>query len=200
MRSLPLIAFVTRHAVELQGLRTAVVGGFCLALAALQLRAQASGQEWPVISGAGWILLLLVAWHLDDRVVAYYRRRIGWVQPRQPLIRLASLISVAVIYVALRGLEVRVHSPVAISALFVAARQLHIGWISGHTYRRHYLVGASGWSVLALAPVLGLPAPALANGWFFALGLSLVCLGWRDHVLLMHTVSFPEESEYVAHV
>ena len=186
MHEIRLLTFITRHTVELQGLRTMIVGGLCLTNAAWRVAGPALGVTLP--PGVVWMALLLVGWHLDERVVAYYRTRMGSVSRLKPARRLIALIVVTLTYMALRAWELRADSQMSFSALFIAALHFHIGQVSGDIYRRHYLIGAGCWAALSLIPVQAFDAEDLATFWLAMIGLSLTLLGWRDHVLLMRWV------------
>lgn len=185
MQEVRIVHFVARHTVELQGLRTALVGGFCLIMATWTIVSAGWATSSMVSHGMAWVGLALVGWHLDDRLVAYYRARMGYVNASRPGLRLLGLLAIALAYWALRALETWAGSPVSISALLLAGVQLHIGLISGRAHRRHYLVGASCWALLALFMVPVVPPEARDVSWLVAIGLSLTVLGWLDHVLLM---------------
>ena len=194
MQELRMVTFVARHTVELQGLRTALVGGLCLTSASWHV-IWAAWTGTPVsTAGVAWIPIVLMGWHLDDRLVTYYHARMGHVRPLRPGRRLLGLVAITLMYVALRVWEVRVESPVAMSALLLAGVQLHIGLISGEAYRRHYVLGAVCWASLSLVPVLALSPGALAVVWLTAMGVTLILLGCRDHVLLMRSLATTGDS------
>ena len=194
MQELRMVTFVARHTVELQGLRTALLGGLCLTGASWYVARAIWTDAAISTEGVAWIPIVLVGWHLDDRLEDYYRARMGHVLPLRPGRRLLGLVAITLTYVALRVFEVRVDSPVAVSALMLAGVQLHIGLISGETYRRHYLLGASCWASLSIVPSVGLSTGALAVVWLTAMGITLVLLGWRDHVLLSRSLTTARES------
>jgi hypothetical protein len=192
-QQLRFLHFVAGHTIELQGLRTALLGGLCLALAAWQtllaLTGTADGERKPE-----WLLLLLIAWHLDDKLVVYYQKRMGVVSPRQPYRRWVALLAITAVFMLLVVSESRAASPIAFSALFLAGVQLHIGLISGNGYRRHYLAGAVVWCALSLVPLLELSPHVLRPGWLFIVGATLMLLGWRDHVVLTRALDHTEEA------
>ena len=194
MQQLRLVSFVAGHTVELQGLRTALLGALCLVVAAWRLGLMISNREADTSQLVPWIPLVLIAWYFDDRLVAYYNTRMGVVFPRYACRRLCALGAMVVTYVLLSVWDAWVNSPVAFSALFLAAVQLHIGLVSGEGYRRHYLVGAAAWCGLSLAPMLMLPPNVRAVFWLSAAGWTLILLGWRDHVLLVRALPESEEA------
>lgn len=189
MQELRMVTFVARHTVELQGLRTALVGGLCLVGASWYMARAVWTGTTVSTEGVAWIPIVVVGWHLDDRLVDYYRARMGHVHPLRAGRRLLGLVAITLLYIALRVFEVRVDSAVSVSALLLAGVQLHIGLISGETYRRHYLFGASCWAGLSLVPMLGLPMGALSVLWLTAMGITLVLLGWRDHLVLSRSLT-----------
>jgi len=197
MQELRVVTFVARHTVELQGLRTALIGGLCLTGASWYVGRAVWTDAAISTEGVGWIPIVLVGWHLDNRLEDYYRARMGHVLPLRPGRRLLGLVTITLMYAALRLFEVRVDSPVAVSALLLAAVQLHIGLISGETYRRHYLLGALCWAGLAVVPILGLSTGALSVFWLTAMGITLIMLGWRDHVVLSRSLTTMGESSDV---
>ena len=200
MQELRMVSFVARHTAELQGLRTALVGGLCLTMVAWCLALSIWDGTAVATQGVSWIPLILLGWHLDDRLEDYYRARMGYVVPFHPARRLMALVAITLTYVALRMFEVQIASPVAMSALFLAGLQLHIGLVSGEAYRRHYVFGAACWAVLSLVPLLALSPGARGVLWLTAMGLTLTLLGWRDHVLLMRSLADAEESADVKDV
>lgn len=193
MQQLKLVSFVAGHTIELQGLRTALLGALCLAMAAWQLGLAIWDPHADSVLMVSWMPLILIGWHLDDRLAAYYDKRMGMVLTRHPYRRLFALGGITVTYAVLWLWERWMHSPVALSALFLAAVQLHIGLVSGEGYRRHYVVGAVVWCGLSLSPMLTLPPDARAVLWLSAIGVTLTLLGWRDHLLLVRAL--PEEQE-----
>ena len=194
MKHLRLIGFIAGHTVELQGLRTAVIGALCLAMAGWQSVLLTGYGTAEAVRSASWLPLILVAWHVDDRLVTYYQRRIGLVSPSRPHRRLFVLAVIALIYVGLRIWELVADTQVAVSALFLAGVQLHIALVSGDRYRRHYLLGAAAWSALSFTPMLTLPADVRGILWLVAAGTTMTFLGWRDHLVLMRAVTQPEPS------
>jgi hypothetical protein len=188
MYDLRLIRFVAGHTIELQGLRTALVGACCLvaALWSVAFSLWRGGEVAPQV--VFWLPLLLLAWHVDERLAAYYRIRLGIVTPQHPAKRLVALGVIASAYVSLRVLELRIEQPIAFSALFIGAVQFHIGLISSKGYRPHYILGALIWVALALVPQVALSQAALAVFWLAAIGLTFALLGWRDHQVLMRSV------------
>jgi len=194
MQNLRTVSFVARHTTELQGLRTALIGGLCLTMAAWCLAWSIWDGTAVPTRGVSWFPLILLGWHLDARLEDYYRTRMGYVFPSRPARRLVGLVVITVVYVALRVCELQVGSPLAVSALFFAGLQLHIGLISGEAYRRHYVLGAGFWGTLSLVPLLGLSPDARGVLWLTAMGLTLALLGWRDHLLLMRSLAHAEDS------
>ena len=132
---------------------------------------------------------MLLGWHIDQQLFDYYRARVGVVAPRRQGKRLIVLCIIAVTYITLRLFEAQFESAVALSALFLAGVQLHIGLISGEDYRRHYVLGAACWVGLSLLPRLSLAHGARDVSWLIAMGLTLVFLGWRDHLVLMRSLT-----------
>ena len=194
MQNLQTVRFVARHTTELQGLRTALVGGLCLAMVGWCVAWSIWNGAAVPTQGVSWVPLILLGWHLDARLEDYYRTRMGHVFPAHRARRLVGLVVITMVYVALRVTEVQVGSPLAVSALFFAGLQLHIGLISGEAYRRHYVLGAGCWGMLSLVPLLGLSPAAGGVLWLTAMGLTLALLGWRDHVLLMRSLAHAEDS------
>lgn len=194
MPQLRLVSFVAGHTIELQGLRTALLGALCLAMAAWRLGLTIGNHQAETAHMVSWMPLVVIGWHLDDRLVTYYHKRMGVVVPRHPYRRLFELGGITVTYIVVWLWEGWLNSPVAFSALLLAAVQLHIGLVSGQGYRRHYVVGAVVWCGLSLSPMLMLPSNARAVLWLSATGLTLTLLGWRDHVLLLRALSESQET------
>ena len=129
MQNLQTVRFVARHTTELQGLRTALVGGLCLAMVGWCVAWSIWNGAAVPTQGVSWVPLILLGWHLDARLEDYYRTRMGHVFPAHRARRLVGLVVITMVYVALRVTEVQVGSPLAVSALFFAGLQLHIGLI-----------------------------------------------------------------------
>ena len=142
MQHLRLIGFVAGHTVELQGLRTTLLGFLCLAIAGWGTIGPHWEQATRTTQSAYWLVLLAVAWRCDDWLVEYYRKRMGRVIALHPYRRYAVLLAIALAYLVAAIIDLRAPGPVALTAVLLAAVQWHIGLFSGDEYRRHYLVGA----------------------------------------------------------
>lgn len=189
MQDLRTVRFISRHTVELQGLRTALVGALCLAAATWCIGSALWHGSAVSTHPVWWMPLILLGWHVDQQLLGYYGARVGHVMPTRPGRRLIVLGSIVATYAMLRLVELQFERAVALSALFLAGVQLHIGMISGERYRRHYLLGAACWAALSLLPLLTLSHGALHVSWLMAAGLTLVFLGWRDHMVLMRALT-----------
>ena len=139
MERLKLIRFVAGHTTELQGLRTALIGAIFVAMALWQaaLISTYSGSG-SAAHKASWLPLILIAWHVDERLAMYYRQRVGDVAVHRPYSRLISLMAMGFAYITLRFWELAADLQFGLAALFIAAVHAHIALLSGEHYRRYY--------------------------------------------------------------
>ena len=192
MVNLSTLRFLVRHSVELQGLRTMVVGMVLCVLGGSSLIALTTGH-----SGPHWLIAsaFLLAWQCDVQLSRRYQKTLGYVSPQRSVWRLAGLCLIVSVYVALRVVEQHLTLGLAVSALYCASVLFHIGFVSGQPYRGHYLVGAVCWVPLVAMPAI-VPSLDVQNAiWTTAFGLTLSILGYRDHVLLVRLLPVSESAD-----
>jgi ribose/xylose/arabinose/galactoside ABC-type transport system permease subunit len=145
------------------------------------------GREGDCTLSFPTLLLTIVLYHLAGR---YYERSFGRVQRANRRAAEVLIVGLAMTaFVAASGIDASAEPPVSVTGLVMAGFLFMVHATSGSSYRRHYLLLASGMAGLSLMPLiwpeLGHNLNRMLTG---AYGLAFVVGGLLDHLVLVRTL------------
>jgi len=184
----PSVGYLARHANQLQGLRTALLGTLFILCAAWNALRVLWEPAVSILPASLFPIIIACAWYFDDQLSHYYLRRVGLVRPLHPVRRLVTLAVIGTSCLWLIPLDSWATVPVSVTALLLAGVQLHIGGISGAPHRTHYLFSGAFWCVVSFMPLLELKPQVAETLWLVAIGATLTVVGWCDHVVLIRSL------------
>jgi hypothetical protein len=187
------IRFVTANFSQLQGLRWIPLSFYLIALAA-----SAAGQLWwlpgkdPHTEGRWLGVAFCVALIAAVGATSYYRRRYGAVAQFSRRGRNALVGLAVALFILLARFDLYLQGSIALAPFWVAAALVLVvradGWV-----RRHFLLAALPWFIIAWVPPLH--AEGITREVSYALGgaFALLVCGIGDHRLIART--FPTRLE-----